>query len=241
MNKRQAGNGREVVSGREQTRGRILSAALKLLNEGGRDAVTTRAVAEFAGVQPPILYRLFGDKDGLLNALAEHGFTLYLEQKQPKDKDRDPVEVLRSGWDRHVQFGLGHPSLYMLMYAQPQLAASPAAELSFAMLHRQINQVAAAGRLRIPEDRAVALFYSAALGIVVTLLRSRMDGRDLTLSSMARDNTLSMIAMTENVRPDQLPVSAAATTLRATIKAEDGFSLGELALLKEWLGRVISG
>jgi len=240
MNRRQAANSREVVSGREQTRARILSAALKLLNEDGRDALTTRAVAELAGVQPPILYRLFVDKDGLLNALAEHGFTLYLEQKQSKETDRDPVEVLRSGWDRHVQFGLGHPSLYMLMYAQPQLAASPAAELSFAMLHRHMNQVAAAGRLRIPEDRAVALFHSAALGVVITLLRLQLDARDLMLSSMARDNTLSMIAMTANVSPDQSPISAAATTLQAAVKAEDRFSHGEFALFKEWLGRIIS-
>jgi AcrR family transcriptional regulator len=36
----------------------------------GRRAVTTRAVAAGAGVQAPTIYRLFGDKDGLLDALA---------------------------------------------------------------------------------------------------------------------------------------------------------------------------
>ena len=36
----------------EGMRERILAAALDLLNTGGRDALTTRAVAEAAGVQP---------------------------------------------------------------------------------------------------------------------------------------------------------------------------------------------
>ena len=238
MKKQPGHQSREAVGGREQTRARILSAAMKLLNESGRDAVTTRAVAELAGVQAPILYRLFGDKDGLLNALAEHGFTLYLAQKQSTDAEPDPVEALRSGWDRHIQFGLDHPSLYLLMYAQPQAGPAEVAKLSFTMLHRHIGCVAAAGRLRIPEERAVALFHSVAVGIVLTLLRSPQDARDLTLSSMARDNTLSIIALTQEVHSEQSPISVAATTLDAAIQAEDGFSPGELSLLKEWLDRL---
>jgi AcrR family transcriptional regulator len=151
----------EARSGRDQTRARILSAALDLLQEGGRDNVTTRAVAERAGVQPPVLYRMFKDKEGLLNALAEHGFMLYVPQKGPIDVRSDPVEALRSGWDRHVQFGLAHPSLYLLMYTGSQVGPSPAAELSLGMLHQHIERVATAGRLRLPTDRAVALFHSA--------------------------------------------------------------------------------
>jgi len=70
-------------------------------------------------MQPPVIYRLFTDKEGLLNALAEHGFTLYLPQKQHPDTKPDSVEALRSGWDQHVKFGLQYPSLYLLMYARP--------------------------------------------------------------------------------------------------------------------------
>lgn len=238
MKKQPKENRGDAVSAREQTRARILSAALKLLNAGGIDAVTTRAVAELAGVQPPILYRLFVDKSGLLNALAEHGFTLYLAQKQSQDADQDPVEALRSGWDRHIRFGIDHPSLYLLMYARLQAGSAPAAELSIAMLRRHISRVAGAGSLRIPEERAVALFHSAAVGIVLTLLRSDRDARDPGLSLMARDNTLSMIALTGTAPSDRSPVSSAATTLDAAIKIEDGFSQGEFGLLKEWLGRI---
>lgn len=230
--------GNKVVSGREQTRTSILGAALKLLQEGGREALTTRAVAELAGVQPPILYRLFIDKEGLLDALAEHGFTLYLAHKQPKQPETDPVEALRSGWDKHVQFGLGHPSLYLLMYARPQEGSGAAAELSSTMLQQHMGYVAAAGRLRIPEERAGAIFHAAAVGVVLTLLRSSDNARDLTLSNVVRDHTLSLIALEDIVQPQQSPISTAATTLAAALNEEHGFSPGEFGLLKEWLGRL---
>src|SRR3954464_5384274 len=65
-------------SGREQTRQRVIDAAIAVLARGGRDAVTTRAVADAAGLQPPAIYRLFGDKDGLLDAVAGHGFAAFV-------------------------------------------------------------------------------------------------------------------------------------------------------------------
>ena len=116
----------------ESTRERILAAALDLVNTSGRDALTTRAVAGAAGVQPPVIYRHFLDKEGLLEGLAEHGFARYLARKQQRRTQRDPVEALRRGWDEHVQFGLQHPMLYLLMYAEPRDAVlSGAAGLAF--------------------------------------------------------------------------------------------------------------
>jgi len=114
----------------------------------------------------------------------------------------------------------------------------PAAELSFGMLRRRVEQVEAAGKLLIAADRAAALFHAAALGTVVTLLRSQPQERDLTLSSMTRDNTLSMIADTEPIPRKKSTLSAAASAVYAAVKIEDGFSVSELALLKEWMKRI---
>src|SRR3954468_23951911 len=109
------------------TRTRIVTAAAALLADGGRDAVTTRAVASAAGVQAPTIYRLFGDKSGLLDAVAEHGFAAYLTEKGVPEATRDPIEDLKAGWDLHVGFGLANPALYALMYGDPR-APSPAAQ-----------------------------------------------------------------------------------------------------------------
>ena len=109
------------------------------------------------------------------------------------------------------------------------------------MLQGHIARVAAAGKLRIPEERAVALFHSAAVGIVLTLLRSHKDSRDLALSRMARDGMLPMIAITEDVSSDLSPIAAAATTLDTAVTLACGFSDGEFVLFEEWLGRIKGG
>ncbi|HEY0937917.1 MAG TPA: helix-turn-helix domain-containing protein, partial [Trebonia sp.] len=57
------------VSARDQTRAHLVEVAAELLASQGPDAVTTRSVALAAGVQAPAIYRLFGDKGGLLDAV----------------------------------------------------------------------------------------------------------------------------------------------------------------------------
>ena len=55
----------------EETRQRILDAALKAFGEASFKAVTTRRLAEAAGVSLPTLQYYFGDKEGLYRACAE--------------------------------------------------------------------------------------------------------------------------------------------------------------------------
>ncbi len=224
----------------EDTRERILAAALRLLNTGGRDAVTTRAVAEAAGVQPPVLYRQFRDKGGMLEALAEHGFSRYLAQKRRRSSQLDPIETLRRGWDQHIEFGLQHPMLYLLMYAEPQEGEySGAAVFAFSMLRESISRVAAAGRLRVGEEQAVSLYHAAAVGVVLLLLNSPAEARDLTISTMLREASLAAITTSAAPALPKSPTLHAAVTLRAVLDRGNLFSLAELALLNEWLSRII--
>ncbi|MGY2061225.1 TetR/AcrR family transcriptional regulator, partial [Nocardia gipuzkoensis] len=60
------------------TRTRLLDAAAQLLVESSGKQITTRAICELAGVQAPTLYHHFGDKQGLLDAVATYGFERYL-------------------------------------------------------------------------------------------------------------------------------------------------------------------
>lgn len=223
---------------RRELRDRILDAALKLLASEGRDAVTTRAVSDAAGVQPPILYRLFGDKRGLLDALAEYGFTAYLSQKQSLPLVDDPIEALRTGWDLHIDFGLTSPAIYLLMYAEPDPGKkSPAAQASFQMLRQHIGRVAAAGRLRVTEERAANLFHAAASGTVLTLLGMPPGKRDMTLSSLAREAALSAIT-TERPIYTKAGSAQAAIALRAVLDDAAPLSASERSLLVEWLDRL---
>jgi AcrR family transcriptional regulator len=75
---------------RTTTRARIVAAAAGLIAAGGRDAATTRAVAAAARVQAPTIYRLFGDKRGLLDAVAEYEMAAYIAAKARRAPHPDP-------------------------------------------------------------------------------------------------------------------------------------------------------
>ena len=238
------GHSTAVSSGNH--RERILKAAIVLLAKGGRDALTTRAVAKAARVQPPVLYRLFNDKAGLLNAVADYSFGVYMAKKRPPVMTEDPVESLRAGWRLHIQFGLTNSELYLLMYAGPHPGMeSWAGERSHRMLREHMQRVAAAGRLRVSEERGAQLFHAAACGTVMTLLRMAGKQREMALSDLACEAALAAIVTDRSILPAPR-VAAAATTLRALVTGGEEahpsepkvFSEAELALLVEWLDRL---
>ena len=228
----------EPGASREDTRGRIITSAIDLLSSGGRDAVTTRAVADAAGVQVPTLYRLFGDKRALLDAVAEHGFAAYLTEKMIPRPGQDPIENLRTGWDLHVAFGLSHPAIYLLMYAEPRPGVkSAAAETSYRVLEEHIRRVAAAGRLRFSEEQAAQLFHASGCGTVLTLLARAEGERDMSLLGIAREAAIATITTDAPAFESSGP-AAAAVALRAVLPEVQSLSDGERSLLSEWLDRL---
>src|SRR5688500_1796570 len=102
----------------------LVEVAARLLREQGPAAVTTRGVAHAAGMQAPAIYRMFGDKDGLLDAVAEHVFATYVAEKSRVPDSDDPLADLRAGWDTHVGFGLANPALYVLLAGRPPSPAT---------------------------------------------------------------------------------------------------------------------
>jgi AcrR family transcriptional regulator len=225
----------------DNTRDRIVAAAAGLLAEGGREAVSTRAVSAAAGVQAPAIYRLFGDKQGLLDAVATHGFSTYLNDKADLKATADPVEDLRSGWDMHVAFGLANPALYSLMYGEPRPGAYPPAALAAAeLLAGLIHRIAEVGRLRVGEQRAAHLVQAAGRGTTLALLAVPPDRRDPALSDIAREAAIAAITTDAPPAGTPGPVSAA-IALRAVLPQTSVLTTHEQALLQEWLDRIVSG
>lgn len=56
---------------RNRTEQRLIAAVLQLLREQGFDAIGINAIAETAGVSKVLIYRYFGDLNGLMQAVAE--------------------------------------------------------------------------------------------------------------------------------------------------------------------------
>ncbi|RIQ34864.1 TetR/AcrR family transcriptional regulator [Jiangella rhizosphaerae] len=227
------------------TRDRILRAAAELLEREGREAVSTRAVGAAAGVQAPTLYRLFGDMNGLLDAVAAYGFEEYLRGKRALAETDDPVADLSAGWDRHVEFGLARPAFYVLMYGNGRPAdESPAGREAAAVLRRLLSRVAAEGRLTMSVDRAARLVHATGVGVVLTLIATPEAERDLSLSELARDSVLRTV-VAETAAPPAVvadPVTARSVALREALRADgDGsgpLTAAERALLEQWLDRL---
>lgn len=222
---------------REQPRQRVIEAAADLLAREGRDAVTTRAVAVAAGLQPPAIYRLFGDKEGLLEAVAEHGFATFLAAKHVDPDPRDPIEDLRAGWDLAVEFGLANPALYVLMYSEPTRATSAAFKAGMEILTGRVRRLAAGGWLRVDEELAVSVIHATGRGAVLTWLSLPEDRRDPVLLTALRESMVSAVTHQEPAVQDTGPAGAA-RALRAALPEQTGLSSAEQHLLREWLDRL---
>ncbi|MFE9676741.1 TetR/AcrR family transcriptional regulator [Streptomyces sp. NPDC006259] len=234
-----------------QPRERILRAATALLAEGGRDAVSTRAVSAAAGVQAQTIYRHFGDMQGLLDEVAQRGYATYLAAKQAQDGDGDPVAQLRHGWDAHVAFGLANPALYRLLYTEPrpgrQFAVTGDAHQ---VLLRIVERVARDGRLRTGVEPAATMVHSAGMGVTLTLIAAQADGRLAQyegLSENVREAVLGSVLAPaagqddDASRPGIAAHSAAvhAVALKSLIRDRvRTLTSGERTLLAEWLDRI---
>lgn len=240
---------------REAQRAAIETAALRLLDEQGPGAVTTRAVSAAAGVQAMTIYRLYGDMDGLMVSAAARCVADYLEAKTTRERHADPVDDLRAGWDLHVGFGLGHPYVYAQIYGRyaPD-QANPAAEEGAEILRGLVRRVAEAGRLTRDVETAAQMIHSAGRGVTLTLMATPPERRDPSLSHACREAVLAAVTV---------PAAETAAEAEAAGEAADGvlsaadrrhavalgaalsssgaavpFTEAERAMFQEWLGRL---
>ena len=223
---------------RTELRLQIIEGAARLLREGGAAAVTTRRVADVADVQAPTIYRLFGDKDGLLDAIAEHVMALHVAGKAAHaDGDEDPVEAMRSGWRAQIDFGLSNPELIRLMNARP--GTSPAIEAGIEVLQSRIRRLATAGLLQVSERRALDMIHAAGTGAVQALLETPPENRDLGLVDALFDAVLNQITRPGSA-VDKTGGTTSITVNFATLVPQlPGLSTAERSLMAEWLDRSI--
>ncbi|MEZ0109615.1 AcrR family transcriptional regulator [Catenulispora sp. EB89] len=237
--------GSETGADRRDQQQAILKAAAELLTEHGPAAISTRAVATAAGVQTPALYRLFGDKDGLLDALASYGFESYLAEKRALEPGEDAIEDIRRGWNIHVEFGLRNPAFYALMYGNLRPGRRPAAvQENGEILRRLLERAREQGRLRVPVETAARAIEASTTGAVLQLLAQPEDERDPAPLTGLRDTVIDSIVSTEPAADDaRARMAERALALLAAVGdgrggdpvVDAGFRATEAALLREWL------
>ena len=153
--------------------------------------MTTRGVAEAAGVQAPTIYRLFGDKDGLIDAVAEHVMATYVAAKTAASRPGDPVADLRAAWRMHIDFGLANPELYALL--NPHGAGRRRPRPGSRSCAPACDASPTAGVLKVSEQRALELIHAAGSGTVLALLATPPEQRDPGLADAMLEAVLAAI------------------------------------------------
>ncbi|MEI3843649.1 MULTISPECIES: TetR/AcrR family transcriptional regulator [Microbacterium] len=221
-----------TASSGSDTRERLIRAAADLIAAAPGEDFSLRAVCDAVGVKMPTLYHFFGSKQGLIDAVVERGFDLYLGEKAAMESTGDPIQDIRAGWDAHVAFGLAHPGFYTLMYGKVRPGHSPAPQARASEILRGLTgRAAAQGRLVTTPERAAAHVLVANIG--VTLRQIVLAEPDPDLSAEVREGVLAAITGTASGRDDAL---AAAIEIAAASPGVLGAA--ETALLIEWLRRL---
>lgn len=222
----------------DETRDQVIDAAAALLADGGRSAVTTRAVATRASVPVPTIYRHFQDMDDLLDAVAVRGFEAFQRSKQSVPPKEDPVDDLRQGFDLAVEFGITNAALFSLMYGEPSRAATSAAyQKGIRILRDRVRRLAASGSLAVDEDLAVAIIQASTRGAVLTWLSTPEDRRDPEFWTVSRDALVTAITTTTPATREP-GMAAAARAVEANLDTTAVLTPGERHLLTELLARL---
>lgn len=104
---------------RQELRGRILRAAAQLLDGGGAEAVTMRAVAERIGYSATTIYLHYRDRDELLFAVLDEAFGAFrAAMTGAMTSSTEPRARIEAMGRAYVRFALDHPAQYRLMFVQ---------------------------------------------------------------------------------------------------------------------------
>ncbi len=239
---------RLIASPAMSTRERILHVAAGLVAQSPHGDISTRAVCEAAQVGAPALYRHFGDKEGLLAAVVDHGFDQYLATKREHEPAADPIQDLRDGWDSHVDFALRNPNLYRLMNSPAMRTPPAAAQESHRILTRDLERAAAQGKLRLAPELAAQMVMSANVGVALMLVARPAVFADRSTSRRVRDAVHAAVftadvfatPAADGPETDRDQVASTAARLRALLQESQASTLSraEATLMTEWLDRV---
>ncbi|WP_433874699.1 TetR/AcrR family transcriptional regulator [Sinomonas atrocyanea] len=240
----------DVPSPRE----RLIQAAMDLVASSDGAPVSTRQITELARVTAPTLYHHFGDKDGLMEAVVARGFEEFVQSEGSIERSDVPIQDVKRLWDVHVQFGVTHAQLYMLMFGTSGPTRRPVVVTEAErLLERELNRLAASGQLAVPPLEAARAILAANVGVTLMLISDASEAPDATnpLSTQTRDAVLRSVLTDPSILDaptagaaaaagGQPSYVAAAIALNATLQSShpDQLSGTEMKLFLEWLHRL---
>ena len=109
---------RSVRPSRDERRRQLLDAAVEAIRTFGPQ-VSMEQLAAQGGVTKPILYRHFGDREGLGRAIGEHYAAVLMARLAGPLAKSSPREVLWGTIDAYLEFLEDEPQLYAFLTSAP--------------------------------------------------------------------------------------------------------------------------
>jgi AcrR family transcriptional regulator len=182
----------------ESTHDRLLVSARRLMLErGGAEGVTMRAVAARAGVTAMAIYKHFPNRERLLEAVVDAEYGTIGRYFSRANARRD-VPGLR-GMLGYLNYACDHPELFRYMFATRRASAAvfprdlaSGKSPTFTILVDVVRQLTARGILRSDDALEVSLaIWAHAHGLISLYLSGRVDlprraFRNLYMRSLGR-------------------------------------------------------
>jgi AcrR family transcriptional regulator len=181
QNARSAAAKRRVNSAALTTDKKLILAATALLDSGGEEAVTLRAVGHASGISHNAPYKHFKSRDALLAAVATADFVMLTKAFQAvRQSSIKPVAKLMKALNVVVDFSVEHPARYRLLFNDPAIAAQKGelektAFAAFAEFMVIVQECQAAQSLPdIPSTTLAGLLFATMHGLIALQESGRM-------------------------------------------------------------------
>lgn len=189
-------------------RDRLVESGLRLLEEGGPEALQTRRVAAAAGASTMTVYTHFGGMSGLLKAVAAEAFTRFgaaLASTPPTD---DPVADFFAMGYAYRRYALASPQRYRLMFGltaeqtehplDRDFTAGPVAEAvgaeTFEQLVGAVERLLDGGHLApAPARQAAARVWALMHGTVMLDLSGYLGAENSSLTTVLGPATVDLL------------------------------------------------
>ena len=163
----------------EATAAALLEAAERIVEAGGLQSLTVRAVATEVGATTRAVYSTLGSKQALVGALGARAFDMLGTTVGALPLTADPAaDLVAAGAKGFRPFALQHPALFRLGVQQIAVPAeatqtiSTAAARALIPLHRRVGRVQEAGGLGTRSlTEATYAFHSLCEGLAAVELR----------------------------------------------------------------------
>lgn len=189
---------------------RLLVSAIRLLDEGGLAAVTTREMARREGISEPAVYRHFNGKAEVLLAILEQfgAFDTNLENTV-HENSMPPLDAIRHVCLAYAGHYSGYPEIANVMFSLDLWKYSPQVEARFEeillaryrLIRTLVDNCAEQGLLRA-ETKAEVLADLLANLVVSATRQWRLEGKCYPLVERMHD-MLEMILPTVTGKTEQ--------------------------------------